>query len=468
MNKFTNFLIFLSYAILAGAGAVAAAQFLALSYELVVLGGGLALAMFTQIHASLNRGQERKILEREIEFLSRSNVMLVDELEELKEQTDDLAHDFEEKSKSRAQKVVAEVRVLETLIQQLAEEVERKAREAAIAEIRKARGPAKQVEDKTDPVGNIIDSLESVLGNVDKRDRAEDSVKVSPFGFADSVSEEELLNIIRASLEHNRVDLYLQPIMALPQRRIRFYEALSRLRSRDGEIILPAQYLRVAEPAGLMSVIDNLLLFRCVQIVRRLIEKNKNVGIFCNISINSLQDSDFFPQFLEFMSFNTDLVPHLIFEFSQETVEAIGSRENANLDRLAGMGFQFSMDRLATLDLDLPDLRHRNFRFIKVSADMFLNRMDEVGANIHAADFNTLLTRFGIDLIVERIETEQEAVESLEYEIRYGQGFLFGEPRPLEEVEARIEAAAERFESEDELSWTPIPYFGNDKEVVNS
>jgi cyclic-di-GMP phosphodiesterase TipF (flagellum assembly factor) len=52
--------------------------------------------------------------------------------------------------------------------------------------------------------------------------------------------------------------------------------------------MLPAEYLPAAEPEGLVSAIDNLLLFRCVQIVRRLAKQDRKVGIFCNISLHSL------------------------------------------------------------------------------------------------------------------------------------------------------------------------------------
>jgi hypothetical protein len=90
---------------------------------------------------------------------------------------------------------------------------------------------------------------------------------------------------VRAALEDNRIDVYLQPIVSLPQRKLRFYEALSRLRDSQGEIIMPKEYLYVAEPAGLMTVIDNLLLFRCVQVVRQLAKKNPGMAIFCNISM---------------------------------------------------------------------------------------------------------------------------------------------------------------------------------------
>ena len=57
-----------------------------------------------------------------------------------------------------------------------------------------------------------------------------------------------MLEIIRRALEENRVDLYLQPVVSLPQRKLRFYEALSRLRSEDGAIIMPAQYIRSPRP----------------------------------------------------------------------------------------------------------------------------------------------------------------------------------------------------------------------------
>ena len=53
-----------------------------------------------------------------------------------------------------------------------------------------------------------------------------------------AMGESDLLETIRASLEENRVDLYLQPIVSLPQRKMRFYEALSRLRAEDGSVIM--------------------------------------------------------------------------------------------------------------------------------------------------------------------------------------------------------------------------------------
>ena len=128
----------------------------------------------------------------------------------------------------------------------------------------------------------------------------------------------------------NRVDLYLQPVVSLPQRRTAFYESYSRLRDATGRVMMPAEFLPAAEPNGLITAVDNLLLFRCVQIVRRLAKQDRKVGIFCNISLASLKDESFFPQFLEFLAQNKDLSGALIFELGQAAFESRGSVEARN------------------------------------------------------------------------------------------------------------------------------------------
>jgi cyclic-di-GMP phosphodiesterase TipF (flagellum assembly factor) len=239
---------------------------------------------------------------------------------------------------------------------------------------------------------------------------------------------------VRAALEDNRIDVYLQPIVSLPQRKLRFYEALSRLRDSQGEIIMPKEYLYVAEPAGLMTVIDNLLLFRCVQVVRQLAKKNPGMAIFCNISGYSLRDHAFFPQFIEYMEANADLASQLVFEFAQGELQACSAQEELSLERLAALGFGFSMDRVSSLDVDFHALARFNFRFVKIDAKLLTAGVNAAGAPIQTGDLKTFARRQGIDLIAEKIEDEKTVVDVLEYDVDFGQGYLFGEPAPMDEV----------------------------------
>ena len=71
-----------------------------------------------------------------------------------------------------------------------------------------------------------------------------------PPGFmppvAENLERETVLDIVRAALRDDRVDLVLQPIVSLPQRKRRFYECFSRLRTEGGAMVLPEQYIALA------------------------------------------------------------------------------------------------------------------------------------------------------------------------------------------------------------------------------
>ena len=56
-------------------------------------------------------------------------------------------------------------------------------------------------------------------------------------------------------------------------------------------------------------------------------------------------------------------------------------------------------------------------------------------------DIAGLFARNGIDLIVDRVEEEGTVVEVLEFDVAYGQGHLFGSPRPVKDdvIEAEDE-----------------------------
>ncbi|MBV9427085.1 MAG: EAL domain-containing protein [Bradyrhizobiaceae bacterium] len=241
----------------------------------------------------------------------------------------------------------------------------------------------------------------------------------------------DVVALLCRAVEANRVDLYLQPIVTLPQRKVRYYEALARLRSDDGELLQPADFLEIAESGGLMPMIDNVMLFRCVQVVRRLAAKNREIGLFCNIAPDTLIDSANFPQFSEFMEANRALAAALVFEFSQTAVRAMGPIEQESLAALAQLGFRFSMDRVTDLKIEPRELAARGFRFVKVPANLLMARAATAAADIHPADFSDLLGRFGVDLIAEKIESEGTVVDLLDFDVRFGQGFLFSPPRPV-------------------------------------
>ncbi len=244
------------------------------------------------------------------------------------------------------------------------------------------------------------------------------------------LDRDAIIAAIRDGIEAQRVDLHLQPIVTLPQRKVRYYEAVSRLNAGNGEVVAAEDFLPYAEAGSLLPKLDSLSVLRCVQVVRRLLLKNREIGLFCNLSVATLTDASF-AQLLELLEANRAIAPSLVLEFTQAAVRSMGPIEHESLAALAERGFRFSIDNLTDLRLEPRELTERGFRFIKASAALLLNRASGSTTNIHPADFSDLLGRFGIDLIADRIENESAVVDLLDYDVRFGQGFLFSPPRPV-------------------------------------
>jgi cyclic-di-GMP phosphodiesterase, flagellum assembly factor TipF len=257
----------------------------------------------------------------------------------------------------------------------------------------------------------------------------------------DNGAEREMLATIRGAIEANRIDLYLQPIVTLPQRKVRYYEAMSRLRTATGEVLLADEFIPRAEAGGLIPRIDNLVVFRCVQVLRRLLLKDREVGVFCNLSAATLTDSTIFPQLLDFLDANRAIAPSLVLELAQAALRGAGPIENESLAALNERGFRFSLDNVTDLRIEPRELASRGFRFVKLPASLLLNRAG-TAADVHPADFPNRLGRFGIDLIAEKIESEGAVVDLLDRDVKFGQGLLFSPPRPMR-AEA-LQGVAER------------------------
>lgn len=325
--------------------------------------------------------------------------------------------------------VVSEVRVLQTLIEQLyaarGGEAEKPAPKPAPKQPAAAPAPAPLKNGAAAPTPGEAMKIAEPPRTMDSSNNA--SLPMPPIALG--MSEAEVVELLREGLREHGVELALQPIVSLPQRKRRYFECYSRVRTADGRVLVPEQYLEIAERYGLVTAIDNMLLFRCIQMLRRLRKANANVGFFLNISHRTLADRDFFREFINLMAQNVELAPAIVFEFSQRSLEAADESLGRDLDRLAQLGYRFSVDQVSTFDVNVAALSSKHFRFMKIEAARLVSAAATGVMGDDPKAFKKMLDSYGVDLIVDRIESEPMLLELLDLHIDFGQGYLFGEPR---------------------------------------
>lgn len=352
-----TFFLFLLY-LAAGAGVgYGLFSLTAVGLPLAIAGGAVTFAILGQIHILVRSGAASRRIEDRLDSMAR-------DVTEVK----------------RGQKVSdARVDVVEQTVK--VELTER--RDALVSEMKQLEGL----------IERLTRSFESRLAETSGLKQ------VTPI-------EDAILRDVRDALNDGRVDLHLQPIVSLPQRRVSFYESFTRLRRPDGSLILPADFLDAARRASLMGIIDNLTLFRCVQIVRRLAERDRRVAVFCNIASASLEDPTLFPVFLQFMTENRDLSGAVIFELRADKFESRSPTMRANMEKLAALGFRFSIDHATSLAFDLPRLQGAGVRFVKMNGGHLIEQLRDpqgerpvsnINRRIEGSEVSAVMSRYAID-----------------------------------------------------------------------
>ena len=435
--------IFIAVCMLLIAGSLGAVLFLGLKVDgrtsaIVALAALTAMALYNTITSQL---RDRSDLGDQIADLSRGTGDLARQVAEISRRLNTVETRVESnvnRARGAFDPIAAEIGELGGLVRQIADTV------AAHETVLQGQG-ALPVRPAPAPASNAAPAIDVPL-TLTESDAVTGARRFS------GLSRESIGELVGRAADANRIDLYLQPVVTLPQRKVRYYEAVSRLRTEEGDIIPAGDFIEVAEDFGLMPKIDNLLVFRCVQVTRRLQLKSRDVGLFCNISASTLTDVTFFKQFLDFMDANRALSGALMFEFTQQAYRAFGPMENESLSALAERGFRFSMDHVTDLRMEPKELADRAFRFLKVPAKLLLNKAANAQSDIHPEDLADLLARSGIDLIAERIENESMVLDLLDYDVRFGQGFLFSPPRPVRAEALGSAAEADKPQAGDSLS----------------
>ncbi len=386
---------------------------------------------------------------------------LAAELETVHARIEGLRADLEVETRSQREKISSDLGTLESLIKQLSRDLTVPAAAVAAASSvpPKASTPEPEGEEEEFALASsgedltLDEEFETVIAAVadilDGGEGAEivesetvltvtetiETVAVAEEDIADAAAdravEEGMLGTLHQAIEAGRVDLYLQPIVTLPARKVRYYEGVTRIRNADDELILPGAYLPEAESAGIMPLVDNVLLVKSVQVLRRRGSQSKVKGLFSNISMASLLDPDYFPELVEFMEENSGLSESLIFELRQPEIMGLTRSELDSLDTLGALGFNFSLNHVVDLDIDYIGLSDRYFRFIKLDAPTFLDGMEEKGAPLPPADMVRYLEGFGLQLIVEKVEDEAVVARLVDAGVELAQGNLFAEPKPV-------------------------------------
>jgi cyclic-di-GMP phosphodiesterase TipF (flagellum assembly factor) len=232
------------------------------------------------------------------------------------------------------------------------------------------------------------------------------------------------------AIEAERVDVYLEPIQGLDDRKPRHFEISVRLRDGNGtEIASPRALNALARANGLGPKLDAVKLPRVALVADRVRSNGRVSDVLTTLNGESLADQSFLDRLAG--AFATERPAGIVLAFSQADVRMFGRLHWETLATMAELGLRFAMEDVVDLDMDFEALRTCHFEFVKLDAGVFLSGLPAAGGAIPAADVCRYFSGLGMALVVGRIDDERLLARIVGFGVLLGQGTLFGGPRPV-------------------------------------
>lgn len=270
------------------------------------------------------------------------------------------------------------------------------------------------------------------------KQRGKNRTVAFPFGSnfgMQGVEATTWINRVKSAIRENRMALHYQPVIRLGSGETEHYEALIRMHE-NGSVILPDQFLPVAERYGLMSQIDRWVFD---EVLQTLLEFDCP-RIFANLSGASLNDEHLM-QYIETRLRESLLPPgRLAFEITETVAVNDFSAARSWIHRLKELGCVFALDDFGIGFSSLGYLRALAVDYVKIDRT-FIRDVDTNPTNRALVQaVNTVAHTLGKEVIAEGVETAAHAAVLLEIGIEHGQGYHWGKPQ------AMIHSAGEELE----------------------
>jgi PAS domain S-box-containing protein len=237
---------------------------------------------------------------------------------------------------------------------------------------------------------------------------------------------------VREAVRESKLVLHSQPILDLHTNTIHQEELLVRMRGGRGyeDLVMPGEFLPPAERFGLVQEIDRWVVAEAVKIAKhRRVEVNLSGKSIGDPALIKLIES----QLKQHGTNPSDVVFEITETAAAENLEA--ARDFAW--RLRGLGCGFALDDFGTGYGTFAYLKHLPVTFLKIDIEFVRYLAIDPSDQKIVKSIIAVAQNFGVQTIAEGVEHQATLDLLRELGVDYAQGFLIGEPKPVEYVPSR-------------------------------
>jgi len=239
---------------------------------------------------------------------------------------------------------------------------------------------------------------------------------------------------LKQAVRDRQLTVHYQPTIRCEDGAVRGVEALVRWRHPVLGYVAADRFISIAEEIGLIQEIDRFVLDRAIHDLGPLIAEGADLVVAVNVSAAGVGD----PFLLNDVAKLIDAAGFHPCRLELEITETVAMRDpdmvRRTISGLRGLGIRLAIDDFGAGYSNLATLARLPFDTVKLDRSLIsgLDRDKEKQTIVRVA--LSLASELGFETVVEGIERREELDFAIDYGATYAQGFLFSEPKPIEEL----------------------------------
>jgi diguanylate cyclase (GGDEF)-like protein len=266
--------------------------------------------------------------------------------------------------------------------------------------------------------------------------RSNGPVTYDPAIDATSAQALTLISELRQAVDRNELRLYLQPKLALEDRRVVGAEALVRWQHPQRGLVPPVQFIPFAEQTGFIRLLTMWVFEEAARHWLALADEGLQLRLSVNLSTRDLLDLDLPHKFGALLARHGVPAAAFCLEITESAIMDDPQRALATLDALSAMGFKLSIDDFGTGYSSLAYLKRLPVDELKIDQSFVRNMQSDRNDAMIVRSTIDLAHNLGIMVVAEGVETAEAWNLLRDLKCDQAQGYHMGRPMPVGEFSA--------------------------------
>lgn len=242
--------------------------------------------------------------------------------------------------------------------------------------------------------------------------------------------------LIKEGLKNNYFYMVYQPQFGAAAKDLRGFESLLRLKTPDGVMVSPAEFIPVAERSELILKIDDYVLRRVMKEFEPIVRTKPELIVSINVSAKNICGVDFVDKIKNLLDMYSFPAHNLEIEITEYCMIDSLEVTISNIKQLKALGVKVALDDFGTGYTSLSYVAKMPINLLKIDKSL----IDDISINVKDKEFLQAVISMGhvmgCELISEGVEDEEQLAYLKANGCDYIQGFVWGRPLAYEDAKA--------------------------------